>query len=58
MWKNFYRIIYAANGAKRNKDDQAIFSKDGPNLKDQHLQTTLKLFQKCIDLRIIRMRKT
>ena len=39
------------NGAKRNKDDQAIFSKDGPNLKRPALTNNPKVIPKMYRLK-------
>ena len=50
--ENFNWIIYASKGASKNKDDQAIFSKEGPNLISPELTNNLKLSQRYINLKI------
>ena len=42
------------NGANKNKDDQAIFSKDGPNLIKPALTNKPRVIPKYTNLKIIK----
>jgi len=48
--------IYQPNGANKNRDDQAIFSKDGPNLKRPALTNNPKVIPKIYKLKKSRRR--